>query len=162
MPNDDLSRSLPLLRLAPVGAFLGGFLGGLSRLPAGGVFEAVRRVALGLPFDETTFLFFLRCRHLVVETIEEALDERFADVALEFFQALTIVFGEESDRTAFRSSATGAADAVDVVVALAREIVVHHVGDVGNVQTTSGDVGGDENPQFARLEIPQRAGAVVL
>lgn len=53
----------------------------------------------------------------------------------------------------------GTADAVHVVFAVVRQIVVEDVRDGGNVQTARGDVGGDQDIQVALGEIVEDAQA---
>ncbi len=56
------------------------------------------------------------------------------------------LFGRaEDDALPFLGGSGGAAGAVDVHVRRAGQMVVQHEVDVGNIETASGDVGGDED-----------------
>ena len=71
-------------------------------------------------------------------------------------EQVEIALGHEADRLALRLRPAGAADAVDVVLGIDREIVVHHVGDAVDVDAARDDVGGDEDLDFSVLEILER------
>ena len=49
------------------------------------------------------------------------------------------------------------ANAMDVVLGMLRHVVVDDMADVGNVQSTRGDVGGDQNLIFSIPEAVERA-----
>jgi len=57
----------------------------------------------------------------------------------------TVATVEESGGNTSVSGTTGTTDTVDVVVDVGGEIVVDNVLDVGDIETTSGDSGGDED-----------------
>ena len=58
--------------------------------------------------------------------------------------------------------ARGAADAVHIRLGLHRQVVVHDVGDVVDVEPARRHVGGDEDGRAARTERIERADALVL
>ncbi len=58
--------------------------------------------------------------------------------------------------TAF-ASASGTANAVHVVFAIIRQIVVEYVGDQRDMQTARGDIGGNQNIEVALSEIVENA-----
>merc|ERR1712222_77856 len=51
-----------------------------------------------------------------------------------------------------RSSTTGTTNAVNIIVDVMREIIVDHMEDVVDIQTTSSHISGDENGTFLRAE----------
>ena len=55
---------------------------------------------------------------------------------------------DQGDGDAGFAGAAGAADAMDVDFHFAGQVVIKHMGDVVNVETARGDVGGDENLNF--------------
>src|SRR4051812_33026473 len=69
---------------------------------------------------------------------------------------------DQGDRDAVGTGATGAADAVQVGLLVLGALVVHDVGDAGDVDTAGGDVGGDQDVDLAAAEGAQRllAGAL--
>ncbi len=67
--------------------------------------------------------------------------------------------GHQGDGMAAVARPAGAADAVDVVLGLVRQIEIHHMGQLMNVNAAGGDVGGDQHPQLAALEPRQGTGA---
>lgn len=68
-------------------------------------------------------------------------DEQFAEIG----DHLTVAIIEESIRDAVVASTTGTANSVDVVFDGIGQVVVDDMGDVGDVQTAGGDVGGHEH-----------------
>ena len=59
-------------------------------------------------------------------------------------------------------AAPGSPDPVDVVLRIPRELEVDHDRQILDVEAASGDVGGDEDPDLARLELLKRAGPLGL
>ena len=57
----------------------------------------------------------------------------------------------QRQRLAARAGATGAADAVHVVLRHHRQVVVDHQRQLRDVEPARGDVGGDQHPHLARL-----------
>ena len=84
------------------------------------------------------------------------------DQILDRRQQLFISGRPDRDRGALAASATGAADAVDIVLGMAGQVEVEHMADGGNVQPARGHVRGDQQFQLAIAEAVQRAGAVAL
>ena len=68
----------------------------------------------------------------------------------------------ERNGDAFLARARRAADAVHVSLGHFRQVEVHHVADVVDVDAAGGDVGGDENGGLALLEVVEGALALVL
>ena len=68
-----------------------------------------------------------------------------------------LVGEDEADADAAGPGAAGAADAVDVSVAILGRVVVDDVGDVGDVDPSRGDVGRDQRVDVTRLEVGERA-----
>jgi hypothetical protein len=71
--------------------------------------------------------------------------DRLLGEALDVANLETITETRERDGEALTTCATGAADAVDVIFRLHRQAVVDDVRDARNVDTASGNVGGDQN-----------------
>lgn len=86
-----------------------------------------------------------------------AFDETF-----EIGERTVLAFGDEGDGIAFSLGATGAANAVDIVLVLVGEVVVDDVGDAGDIDSTGGDIGADKNAQFALFKLIEGALALVL
>jgi hypothetical protein len=68
----------------------------------------------------------------------------------------------KADRITDGVCAAGASDAMDIILRVHREIVIHHMGDPIHIDAAGGDIGGDEHPHGARFEILQRAEPLVL
>ena len=62
------------------------------------------------------------------------------------------VGGEDGEGVSFFFGSAGSANAVDIIFRVFRDAVVDDVGDAGDVNATSGDVGGDENIVTAVLK----------
>ena len=54
--------------------------------------------------------------------------------------------------------ATGTADTVDVIFRYVRQLVVHHVRQLFDIQTTGGDIGRHQHANAAGFKVGQRAG----
>lgn len=81
---------------------------------------------------------------------------------LKITEKVTIIIGDEVDRDTLATEAARATDAVDVLLEVAREIVVDHERNLVNIDTTSEQVGGDENTRRARAELSQDDLALLL
>ena len=85
-----------------------------------------------------------------------------ADETLERIERAVILRRDKADRVADGVGAAGAADAMDVVLGVHREIVIHDVRNAVHVDAARGDVGGHEHPHGAGLELRERAQPLVL
>ena len=90
----------------------------------------------------------------------EALHVLHRDVAaeqlLDLPQQVRFFLRDQRDRLAGGAIAAGAADAVDVILRDHRQVVVDHQRQVRDVEAARGDVGRDQDPRLARLELVQR------
>ena len=67
--------------------------------------------------------------------------------------------GDDGDRRAGPPRTPGAADAVDVIVGMMRDVEIEDVADGGNIEAAGGDVGGHQQRNLAFAELIQRLGA---
>jgi hypothetical protein len=67
----------------------------------------------------------------------------------------TVLRGEERVRGTRSAGTSGTTDSVDVILDVVRHVVVDDNFDVLNIQTTSGDIGGDENRLTAFTELTE-------
>ena len=110
-----------------------------------------------------TFRRATRCDDGHNEFRFDALDfDLEADVGLDLREHGHIVFAAEADGIAFRAGTRGAANAVDVVFRVVRQVLVEHVADIGDVQAARSDVRGDENGQRAIVERTEHLQTLVL
>src|SRR5690554_2437614 len=126
---------------AVAGGFaVGGCGGGLFGFHGivGGLFLGAA-VALGYRLEQ----FFLR-RHALQLATQQLLDRR---------QLEGVVLAGEAERGALGAGAAGPADTVHVVLRIIRQGVVNHMADAVDVNTTAGDIGGDQYPQLAFAEV---------
>ncbi len=72
---------------------------------------------------------------------------------LELTEDAGVLVGDEVDRNTLLTETTGTTNAVDVVLKGGGEIVVDDEGDLLNVDTTSEEVGGDEDTGGAVAEL---------
>lgn len=63
-----------------------------------------------------------------------------------------VVISEESSRQTLLASTTGTTDAVHVVVNVLGQVIVDHVGHVGDVQTTRSNISGHQDAALAAAE----------
>ncbi len=71
---------------------------------------------------------------------------------LDFEQELPVFTGDEGPRYAAGAVARRTADAVDVLFRGSRNVIVDHVRDAGDVETTGGDIGNRQGLQLAIQE----------
>src|SRR5690606_41316486 len=64
-----------------------------------------------------------------------------------------VVLAGEADRGALGAGAAGPADTVHVILRIIRQGVVAHMADAVDVNTTAGDIGGDQYPQLAFADV---------
>ena len=85
-----------------------------------------------------------------------------ADETFERAQGAVIFGRHEADGVADRVGAACAANTMDLVLRVHREVIMHHVRDAVHIDPASGDVCGDQYAHGAGLEIFQGAQALVL
>ena len=78
--------------------------------------------------------------------------DRLAQQPLDPAQVLRLVERHQRDRVTGRTGPPGAPDPVDVVLRMGRQLEVHDVRQVLDVEAAGGDVGGHEHPDLAVLE----------
>ena len=66
--------------------------------------------------------------------------------------------GHQGDGVTAVASPAGATDAMDVILGLVRQVKVHHMGQLVNVDAAGGDVGGHQDPELTALETRQGTG----
>ena len=103
-----------------------------------------------------------RSRRVVVEAFRPFPHNAATDETFERAQRPLIFGRNKADRITDGVRAAGASNAMDVILRVHREIVVHHVRDPIHIDTARGDVGGDEDTDGAGFEILQRAEPLVL
>lgn len=59
-------------------------------------------------------------------------------------QVVNVILGHDNHRETFATSTSGTTDAMDIVFSDSRDIVVDNETDSWNVETTRGNIGGDE------------------
>ena len=96
------------------------------------------------------------------ETFETELRNLRADEALDVADVVRVFRSHERKRVADGLRPAGAADAVNVILGLFRDIVIDDVRDAGDVDTAGGDVGRDHHFIFATLESGERLNALIL
>src|SRR5690606_9984034 len=88
--------------------------------------------------------------------------ELLFDVRLDVRQAHRVALAGEADRVPLGAQAGGAADAVDVVLGVERQVVVVDVRHAVDVQAARGDVGRHQQLQLALLELVEQRLALLL
>jgi hypothetical protein len=88
--------------------------------------------------------------------------DRLPEQPLDTAQEVRLVDGHEADRLARRAGPAGPADPVDVVLRVPRQLEVHDVGQVLDVEPAGGDVRRDEDADLAGLELRERSGPLRL
>jgi hypothetical protein len=75
-----------------------------------------------------------------------------AQASRELADVVALVGGYERDPDALGARPASSPDAMHVRVGVVRRIEVDHVGDPTDIDSSRGDVGGDEHVDRARLE----------
>src|SRR5439155_27149857 len=99
---------------------------------------------------------------IVIETFRLFPYDPAADETLERTQRPLIFRCNETDRMTDGVCAAGASDAMDIILRVHREIVIHHMRDPIHIVAARGDVCGDEDTDRAGFEIFQRTEPLVL
>ena len=73
-------------------------------------------------------------------------------------QARVFIHADQRNRQSSTARTAGPADAMDIVLRYVRQFVIHYPRQLYDIQTASGDVGGDQHLNPALLEIVQGAG----
>jgi len=73
-----------------------------------------------------------------------------------------IIMGKEADRFANCLSAASTADPVDIIFGMTRKVVIDHVRDAFDIDSSRGNIGRNEDADTARLEILQCAETLIL
>src|SRR6266705_3652357 len=100
--------------------------------------------------------------HLVVEIGEEHARDGAPEEPLDRGDVLLLLGAHERERIADRVDATRPADAVHVILARVRYVIVDHVRNPLDVDAARGDVGRDENLDPPALQVVERALALAL
>src|SRR5262245_52759285 len=85
-----------------------------------------------------------------------------SDQPLDITQVGPLRMVAERDRHAFGAGTRGTADAVDIALGNIREVIIDHMADAIDVNSTSRNVGGDQRAQPAVAESGEDTLALVL
>jgi hypothetical protein len=72
-------------------------------------------------------------------------------------QARCLFFGDQRQRHTVTASPTGTANPMDVIFCDVWQLVIHHQGQLRDVQPTRGDIGCDQDSDLSLLEVGQSA-----
>jgi len=98
----------------------------------------------------------------VVETFSPFSHDAAPDKPFQRTQCASILGCHKTDGVTDRLCSSGASNAMDIILRVHREIVIHHVRDPIHIDAARGDVGGDEDTDGAGFEILQCAEPLVL
>ena len=82
--------------------------------------------------------------------------DRLSGQLLDRRNRFAVLGRHDADGSARASCARRTADTVHVIVGMVWHVEIEDMADVGNVETTSGDVGGDEQRTFTTAELLER------
>src|SRR4051794_29257875 len=91
------------------------------------------------------------------EAVLDLPRDRSPEQPLDASEEVGFVDADEADRDAGRPGPARPADPMDVILWVPRELEVHDVGEVLDVEAPSRDVRRDEDPDLAGLEFLERA-----
>src|SRR5436190_20261039 len=102
-------------------------------------------------------------RRLGEEAGRKRLDrDLVAGQLLDVAQIGPLILGAEGDRDPGRPGTRRPPDPVDILLGDVRQLEVDHVADARDVDSARRDVGGDEDPHLAGLELGERLLALRL
>src|SRR5471032_994698 len=99
------------------------------------------------------------CRRVWFKTRDDFARQALLDQLFDVFQHFVLIHADQRHGFALGASTARAADTVHIVFWNVRQVVVHHVWQLIDINTARGDVGGDQHLQGAILEFGQRARA---
>src|SRR5450830_2153871 len=99
------------------------------------------------------------CRRVWFKTMDDFARQALLDQLFDVFQHFVLIHADQRHGFALGASTARAADTVHIVFWNVRQVVVHHVWQLIDVNTARSDVGGDQHLQGAILEFGQRARA---
>src|SRR5215831_7048128 len=120
-----------------------------------GVALAVLARCRALPFCMLSFRTFLRGRVRLFAHPGDGLPDQLLDRR----DASAVGGRDDGDGGAAASGASGAADAMHVIVGVMRDVEVEDVADGGNVEAARGHVGGNQQRDFVLAELIERGHA---
>src|SRR5262249_21916408 len=94
--------------------------------------------------------------------VGDLVRELEADEALDRLESLDVLLAREAERVAGRAGTRRPADAVDVILGVERQVVVHDVRHALDVEPARRDVGRDEDRQATLLEVRENPEAPPL
>ncbi|VVO42269.1 hypothetical protein PS723_05984 [Pseudomonas fluorescens] len=97
-----------------------------------------------------------------VKTHQVAIGDFLLGHALDAFQQFFFIRSHQRDRLARTTGAASTADPVHIVFVDVRQLEVDHVWQLVDIQAAGGDIGGNQDPHFAGLEVGQGFGSGVL
>src|SRR6185369_4177129 len=103
--------------------------------------------------------FDVAVRH---EPVLDRPRDRLAEEPLDAPQEVRLVDADEADRLARGSGPPGPADPVDVVLRVPRQLEVHDVREVLDVEPAGRHIRRNENPDLATLELLEGTGPLGL
>ena len=121
-----------------------------------------RTLLAGTTVIVATAFGLCRTSGVVVKSFGAFAHDAASDETFESAEFAVIFIGDEADGIADGIRASGASDAMDVILDVHREIVVDHMRDAVHVNAARGDVCGHEHAHCARLEIFQRLQPLIL
>src|SRR5450830_804767 len=97
------------------------------------------------------------CGRVWFKTRDDFAWQALLDQLFDVFQHFVLIHAHQRHGFALGASTAGAADTVHIIFRNVRQIVVHHVWQLIDINTACSDVGGDQYLQGAILEFGQRA-----
>ena len=82
--------------------------------------------------------------------------DRLADQLLDRGDRFAVGRSDDGDGGPGQARASGASDAMDVVVRMVRDVEIEHMADRGYVEAARGDVGSNQQRHFALAELVER------
>lgn len=98
----------------------------------------------------------------VIETLGLVARNPSAGESLQRTDRILIFLGDKADRFSNSLGSASTADAVDVILVMGREVVVHDVGDAIHIDAPRGNVCGDQHPDLSVTELLKRTQPLVL
>jgi hypothetical protein len=73
-----------------------------------------------------------------------------------------IIMGKEADGFSHCLGAAGTPDPVDIILGMTRKVIIDHVRDAFNIDSSRGNIGRNEDADTAGLEILESTKSLIL
>ena len=103
-----------------------------------------------------------RCGGLIIESLSLHTRDSPASKAFQGTQGIVVLLGDKADRLAHSLGTTSATNAMDIILMVRREVIVHDMSDPVDVDAARGYIRGHKNTDLSIAEFIKGTEALVL